>query len=452
MASARTAGDPESPECDPTSDPELVVRRDTALADAHLHAWIDRLNAEPLALVLSGGGGKGAYEAGVILALNDLGLTHFVSIAGTSVGGLNAAICHETLPARTRPANRNAILRIWTRMNHRSVLGLSFSAVPKLLLYAVASIGLLQNHRSLSMFAGDVDADLHSWTDVLVTASWGALGAALAGAVAGSVSFYIIFPVLKERAQGLVALLAFGGLFFVMPKLAGWMGRRLALFSNAPLRGMIESCNLASICDGAPAVACTLAERRPLPRPEPLSGGRPGPFYRPYYVPLNELKSTEWAIDVLLQTAALPEVFRPRVLFQRHCVDGGLADNTPFFGVYRQRPTTVIVVYLNDRYHRVSDLEQYERRRMMRILEGFDARPDDPMAEWARRVRIHPIIPSAPLGGLLRGTLNFGAKKARRLIALGYGDALTQLTVLSRSPSDDSIAPSEETPGVDRRS
>ena len=44
-------------------------------------------------LVLSGGGGKGAYEAGVLRALTETGfLAKIVAISGSSVGGLNAAL------------------------------------------------------------------------------------------------------------------------------------------------------------------------------------------------------------------------------------------------------------------------------------------------------------------------------------------------------------------------
>ena len=42
------------------------------------------------ALVLSGGGTKGIYQAGAIEALKDLGLYDFDMIIGTSVGALNA--------------------------------------------------------------------------------------------------------------------------------------------------------------------------------------------------------------------------------------------------------------------------------------------------------------------------------------------------------------------------
>ncbi len=49
--------------------------------------------AQEYALVLAGGGGKGAYQVGVWKALTDYGIAQKVTaISGTSVGGLNAAL------------------------------------------------------------------------------------------------------------------------------------------------------------------------------------------------------------------------------------------------------------------------------------------------------------------------------------------------------------------------
>lgn len=46
-----------------------------------------------LGIVLAGGGGKGAYQIGVLKALHQLGLTQYIKgISGTSVGALNGAL------------------------------------------------------------------------------------------------------------------------------------------------------------------------------------------------------------------------------------------------------------------------------------------------------------------------------------------------------------------------
>lgn len=51
------------------------------------------VKAEPIGLVLSGGGAKGSYEVGVWKAICELGLqSRITAFSGTSVGGLNAAL------------------------------------------------------------------------------------------------------------------------------------------------------------------------------------------------------------------------------------------------------------------------------------------------------------------------------------------------------------------------
>ena len=48
---------------------------------------------EKIGLVLSGGGAKGAYQVGVMQALEELGLASSVSsISGASIGSLNACL------------------------------------------------------------------------------------------------------------------------------------------------------------------------------------------------------------------------------------------------------------------------------------------------------------------------------------------------------------------------
>ena len=54
---------------------------------------VTAISGEPLGLVLSGGGAKGAYETGVWKALNEAELArNVVAISGTSIGAINAAL------------------------------------------------------------------------------------------------------------------------------------------------------------------------------------------------------------------------------------------------------------------------------------------------------------------------------------------------------------------------
>ena len=66
--------------------PDAATVRDARLAGAAL------AQVGPLGLVLAGGGAKGAYQVGCWQALRECGVSDFASIAGTSVGALNAVL------------------------------------------------------------------------------------------------------------------------------------------------------------------------------------------------------------------------------------------------------------------------------------------------------------------------------------------------------------------------
>lgn len=68
---------------------------------------------DDIALVLSGGGAKGAFEAGVIHRLVEGGVTPTV-LAGTSAGALNAAALAVGMPP-------DELVEMWTRLRSRDV-------------------------------------------------------------------------------------------------------------------------------------------------------------------------------------------------------------------------------------------------------------------------------------------------------------------------------------------
>jgi NTE family protein len=79
------------------------------------------MHAPLTALVLSGGGARGAYEAGVVAGLIDvLGHAHFDLIAGTSVGAINAAYLasHSQKP----DFQIGELLELWTHLSIRAHL------------------------------------------------------------------------------------------------------------------------------------------------------------------------------------------------------------------------------------------------------------------------------------------------------------------------------------------
>ncbi len=71
-----------------------------------------------MGLVLAGGGGKGAYEAGVIAALWDLGLVkNITAVSGSSIGTVNTLLfCME---------DRKLIDNSWRSLNYAQIITLN---------------------------------------------------------------------------------------------------------------------------------------------------------------------------------------------------------------------------------------------------------------------------------------------------------------------------------------
>lgn len=426
---------------DPTTTGVLrELLRDT-LDDQKVQTLITSLKARKISLVLSGGGGKGAYQAGVILALHDCDIKNFLSIAGTSVGGLNGALCHELC----RLGDRNLVLNIWGKITYKSVLAVTLGFPLKLVIYAIESMHIINDtKRFITDKVGatvtilDADPELDSPLDYIKKFIISLISMLVILCICmlmfwWGIRLYIfalpflittLESTLKIRSNISSAILPY--VFFIfLPILATLVGRSFALLSNAPLRRTIETLNINAICDGKPPVICTLAQRIPSWIRRKLLFSN---TFIPCYVPLNT-RSRQWALDVLLQTAAIPEVFPARWIFGRRFVDGGMADNTPIFGVFEQQPNTLIVIYLDHRLSRIKDLPQREWRRLSLIIRSLGGDEDNEMMCWAAKTikkNMIAIIPSKPLGGPL-GTLNFGTINARQLIALGYEDTLRQL-------------------------
>ena len=84
-------------------------------------------------LVLTGGGAKGAYQAGAIQYLAELGLVPQI-IAGTSIGALNGAVLSSYRPF---PYAVQRLDRLWTQLGQAPILRPNTGAVLHTLSYAV---------------------------------------------------------------------------------------------------------------------------------------------------------------------------------------------------------------------------------------------------------------------------------------------------------------------------
>jgi Patatin-like phospholipase len=316
----------------------------------------------------------------------------------------------------------------------------------KLALYipisAVAHLDLLD--RAMPLLKVDVEAE--SLFEICIRTAGLALSVAAAGLFSVA-SFALMFLLLASSfarvgiASNIAGAIAFLTCTWLIPSIAGFIGRHLGIASNSPLRDTIGLIDVEDVRKGNPEVICTLSSQPGYRRRKPMA----------FYPSLHKTETNDQATEILLQSAALPEVFPMRKVFGDDYVDGGVADNTPIFGLVGAQTRSIIIVYLDHRMNRV--LELYKRlhfgqffsndqvlwtrssglrsREAPRLREiarrrGGDERWES-IEDWFHGVELIPIIPSKSLGNFVTGTLNFTTRKANRLIAEGYEDTLNQI-------------------------
>ncbi len=117
------------------------------------------------------------------------------------------------------------------------------------------------------------------------------------------------------------------------------------------------------------------------------------------YLVLN-YKNIENTYKILLASSALPLIFEPIEINDKHYIDGGLIDNVPIKPLHDYGYKDIIVIS-NDNETSLEELK-----------EKF---PDS---------NLHLINPDHDLGNLFNGTLNFNKNKISHLINLGYKDGM----------------------------
>lgn len=98
-------------------------------------------------LVLSGGGGKGAYQVGIVRAIAELGIT-VDCVAGTSIGGLNGAIV-AAAPSMKSAANQ--LSHLWCELTEDSPLEVDYSKVAGLIAYQALTSNRLASPISIAL-------------------------------------------------------------------------------------------------------------------------------------------------------------------------------------------------------------------------------------------------------------------------------------------------------------
>ena len=449
--------DPQDPFEDPTAEAALIELKSRVLQKPSVQTYLRDLRAKKLALVLAGGGGKGSYQAGCLLALFDCGLRDYCVFAGTSVGALNAALARELF----QTGRREGVVRLWSTISPNKVLHknpLQFGVALVIRIAFVASLISVQLTARVMNVAERFIG--RGWFVIARHSSEFAVLIVLLVTMPPCVIGYFLilghFPDARHLLLIALTIITAGGLTGV---LRSWVSRYLALASNKPLqRTIVASIDIGALRASQVPVYCTVASMveywdsfEPGSNPEVSeSAWRKG--YGAGYFKINGTASDAETLTWLIQTAALPEVFPLRPAVGQDCVDGGIADNIPIFPALLHKPDMLIVLYLDHAFTQDQDLWTSEAARTWWMTEKFyqtlqnrqkaEATRRDyilkhgritagakrptlaPVGPYFSAAQFLPVTPSIPLGGLLCGTMNFSARKARRLIALGFCDTL----------------------------
>jgi predicted acylesterase/phospholipase RssA len=382
-------------------------------------------------LVIGGGGAKGAYALGCLLALSESGIS-FDAVAGTSVGGLLAAIWSS---GRIKQA-----AELW-RTSH----GLRAIGLKKPILFSL--LGSLL-YVPLRASASPLSVLIQAHTVALTGTSLLVFG-----------FFYLLGIAGKEEVPLILAILVLAIVVGVVSFLAA---KRVAILSNQNLKRHLDQ-----LFDGAkfaiPTFVTLCKSCNAIDPDYPLVELGMTEFSTDKIIPITEFvpvyralgpQYTEENRDLLLATAALPFGLIAPVKVDGHWYsDGGQADNIPFtplidscgcdeiFVINLQGGKKVLRSIANesrqkhwqalDRRARVaalrcSDAEQLYLNRISGrypLGHSFDPPVSVPFRRFQGKWPIFvDIVPEQPIGGFLSGTLNFSLPKTLRLIEQGHRD------------------------------
>lgn len=389
------------------------------------------------ALVLCGGGPKGAYQLGCIGALLDRG-TQIGMIAGSSIGAINGALL---LSAGLEDATRIFL------ENSGRVFGLSGSGF---------LIGLLRIYSLAARQFSCVPRERRLRTAVAFLL-W-TIGLYLFYAEdLGSTSSLFLFAAAVFCFANLIPLCLSGAIWLACEH---W---ELTVFSNRRLYRLLKKhIDATRLSNSKVRLIVTLSRETEIFDPANPSGFTfwTPPEPRASYVP-EYRDVTNAAPGVLerclLATASLPLGFLKPVQLEGHrYVDGGFTDNAPIRPVLEAGYREIFVIYTNHqgivngrRLTEIAKLAEHlsAAKRLLllaaktkKLLADYVARhgrrarwslvlPKDD--SWLRKLpaeafdaRIVHLVPSEPTGSLLGWLVRGDQARAKRLIELGYSDTM----------------------------
>lgn len=322
--------------------------------------------AQPIGLVLSGGGAKGAYQVGVWETLLEHGIARRIgAISGTSVGAINAALfatCSET----------DRIERVW------------LESLPKILTENKDHVGCLLGGVANSMYeveSGEMKKELKRRAE-------------LSAVDVSELTKEEVEAVAKEVYKRSRSASLRGGFERILEEarlIVDSTNNAAGFVDNAPLRAIIRNNIPEEWPEGAPSAYATALSKGTWN----LDSWR-----------LDDMDQNQ-RVDALLASTAIPGVFPSVDIDGEAHVDGGWegkgGDYAPIKTIVENHPEIreIIIVYLNSSHH----------------IKNRIRREDWPGVE------IVEIVPSHDIGRWFTGSLNFDTSKAKRLINLGRKDA-----------------------------
>lgn len=378
------------------------------------------------ALVLCGGGGKGAYQVGSISAFRDHGL-NFDLLCGASAGALNAAIV-------TRSGVDTAV-RLWA-MPRTEILSITLVGLIVAFLRFISniashfSIPVANPGRTIAAHGLIVVSVTLIMSDLLVSEQfWEFLIA----------QFYIL----------LVIPLQFGAVLWLLLEYYN-----VSMFENSRLRNMLNIAITGTILPNS-NVAVVVSRRVDCVLSGQSTKRSVKTLFVPEYIRI-QLLSAVTVRTVLIASAAIPMGVLKRIRFRRNWyIDGGVTDNCPILPAVEDGATEIFIVHTNshgiangecvlnsdgllmhllrtkalrDIGHQVGD----DSARRVPIsgpwttgrITSVDMEAARKFAMQLRETRIVHVIPSVQLGSLITSLFRLSAGRALFLRDLGYQDAV----------------------------
>ena len=385
------------------------------------------------ALVLEGGGGKGAYQMGALLALREANHRYDL-VTGSSVGALNGLLLVTD--------QLDLGLRYWWNMSWGGVLRFRTLSLISLALQPFYWIGRLFGRHILGTHADPFDGLVRV---VAVAVIWTVVAfpmIAISNFFGASIPLMLIFyPVVLAVLLSIPYLVVVLGFTAFRPRpLQTLIWEATAKFALQSRLIITLTEDRQSFDPDDPAITTSPGLAYGLTRDTAVSGTKSFPWY----VDAESL-STEDLRAICLATSALPHGIFPAIRWRgKIFIDGGVSDNLPVYPalncadvsnltVIRLRPHKPADIFdawqTSDRLLRLRDLT-IEQSKALRSVPGS--------AETVRRfwppvflpfrepphVVTQPLViaPKTDLGGFVFGTLNFSRAKSRQLLQLGWQD------------------------------